>query len=184
MTNSMLFYVLMFGELGLVIWLSARINKMSSTKATALYILYSALNGVTMSFIFIMYTQASIQSAFLTSACGFAGLSMFGYVTKKDLGPIGSFVTMGLWGLIGYSIISMFFPSMMGGVAGQVYGLVGILIFAGLTAYDTQLIKQMAPINQNDSTVRKSTIMGALKLYLDFINLFLFILRFMGNRRN
>jgi len=151
--------------------------------ATAIFLLYAALNGTTLSIISMVYTAESIQSAFFTSAAAFAGLSAFGYVTKKDLGPVGNFCTMGLFGLVGFSILSIFFPSMMGGSAGMIYGLVGIIVFAGLTAYDTQKIKNMAPFNGTDEHVQKGAIMGALQLYLDFVNLFLFILRMSGNRR-
>jgi hypothetical protein len=120
----------------------------------------------------------------MVTAFSFAGLSAFGYVTKKDLGPIGTFCHMGLWGLIGFSLLSFIFPSIMGSTAQTVYSLCGIVIFAGLTAYDTQKIKAMNVLgNEGTSEDHKETIYGALKLYLDFINLFLMILRLMGNRR-
>lgn len=180
--NKFVFYGMMIAEFGLVIWLSAGINKMSPTTATAMFLLYAALNGATLSVFSLMYTQESIQSAFFTTSFAFAGLSGFGYVTKRDLGPVGSFCTMGLFGLFGFAILSIFFPSMMGGMGGQIYGLVGIVVFAGLTAYDTQIIKNMAPSGTGDHAAR-GAIMGALKLYLDFINLFLFILRMGGKRK-
>lgn len=176
-TNKILFYGLIIAEFGLVIWISARISKMSKAMATSLFMLYAALNGVTLSIISLVYTAESIQAAFFTSTAAFAGLSAFGYVTKRDLGPVGSFCTMGLFGLVGFGILSIFFPSMMGTMTSQIYGLVGIIVFAGLTAYDTQAIKNMAHGHEN------AAIMGALKLYLDFINLFLFILRMMGGKR-
>lgn len=181
LTNRILFYGLMFGELGLVIWLSAGINRMSSVMATGMFLLYAALNGATLSVITLVYTPESIQSAFFTTAFAFGGLSAFGYITKKDLGPVGNFCTMGLFGILGFALLSLFFPSMMGGMWGQIYGLVGIIVFAGLTAYDTQVIKSMA--YQTGENAEKGAIMGALKLYLDFINLFLFVLRLMGGRR-
>lgn len=180
--NKILFYGLMIAEIGIVIWLSAGINKMTSTMATGMFLLYAALNGATLSILSLVYTSESIQSAFFTTAFAFGGLSAFGYVTKKDLGPVGNFCTMGLFGLLGFALLSLFFPAMLGGVAGQVYGLVGILVFAGLTAYDTQVIKNMAPAGEGEAA-SKGAIMGALKLYLDFINLFLFILRMSGRRR-
>lgn len=183
LSNKFLFYGLMIAEIGLVIWLSAGINRLNAVTATAIFLLYAALNGTTLSIISMVYTAESIQSAFFTSAAAFAGLSAFGYVTKKDLGPVGNFCTMGLFGLVGFSLLSIFFPSMMGGSAGMIYGLVGIIVFAGLTAYDTQKIKNMAPFNGTDEHVQKGAIMGALQLYLDFVNLFLFILRMSGNRR-
>lgn len=183
MTNKILFYGLIFAEFGLVIWLSAGINRMNSLMATAMFLLYAALNGVTLSIFSMVYTSESIQSAFFTTTIAFAGLSAFGFVTKRDLGPVGSFCTMGLFGLFGFAIISIFFPSVMGTMASQIYGLVGILVFAGLTAYDTQKIKNMAPSSRDAEGFQKGAIIGALKLYLDFINLFLFILRFGGNRK-
>ncbi len=183
-TNRGLFWVLIIAQFGVVIGLSSMIQRMSTLMATGLFLLYSALTGVTLSTIFLMYTQASIQSAFFTTAVGFAGLSLFGMVTKKDLGPIGTFCGMGLFGLIGFSVLSMFFPSMMGGTAGLVFSLVGLLIFAGLTAYDTQKIKLMGAHAINADERSKITVLGALTLYLDFINLFLIILRFSGNRRD
>jgi FtsH-binding integral membrane protein len=181
-SNKILFYGMIIAEFGLVIWLSAGINKMSPMMATSMFLLYAALNGATLSIFSMVYTQESIQSAFFTTSFAFAGLSAFGYITKRDLGPVGSFCTMGLFGLFGFAILSIFFPSMMGGMGGQIYGLVGIIVFAGLTAYDTQIIKNMAPTGTGDHVAR-GAIMGALKLYLDFINLFLFILRMSGRRK-
>lgn len=182
-SNKILFYGLIFAEFGLVIWLSAGINKMNSLMATGMFLLYASLNGVTLSVISLVYTQSSIASAFLTTAAGFAGLSAFGFITKRDLGPVGNFCHMGLWGLVGFSLLSIFFPALMAGTTSKVYGLVGILVFAGLTAYDTQVIKKMAPAARDSEAHQKGAIMGALKLYLDFINLFLFVLRMTGDRR-
>lgn len=182
--NKFLFYGLIIAELGAVIYLSAMVNKISAMSATVVYIIYSALTGLTMSVIFLVYTKESIQSAFILTSFSFAGLSIFGYMTKKDLGPVGTFCHMGLWGLIGFGIISLFFPSMMTSTASKVYGIAGVIIFSGLTAYDTQKIKNMNIIgNEGSEEDHKETIMGALTLYLDFINLFLHILRLMGNRR-
>ena len=183
-TNKILFYGIIIAQLGLVIWLSARVQKMSAMKATLVYLAYASLTGVTFSTIFLAYTAESIQSAFFLTGFSFAGLSMFGFVTKRDLGPIGTFCHMGLYGLIGFSLLAMFFPSMLGGQMGMIYSLVGVLIFAGLTAYDTQKIKQSNIIgNEGTAEDHKETIIGALTLYLDFINLFLMILRLMGNRK-
>jgi len=182
--NKILFYGLFIAEIALVIFISARIEKLSAMTATSLYLTYSALNGVTLSIIFLAYTQDSIFSVFLTTAVAFGGLSAFGYVTKKDLGPIGTFCTMGLWGLIGFGILSFFFPSLMGARTSWVYNVVGLMIFCGLTAYDTQKIKNTNIIgNEGTEEDQKETIIGALRLYLDFINLFLFMLRLMGGRR-
>jgi FtsH-binding integral membrane protein len=183
-SNKLLFYGMIFAQLGLVIWLSKRISKMSPTKATIVYLAYAALTGVTFSTIFLAYTQDSIQSVFFLTSFSFAGLSIFGLVTKRDLGPIGTFCHMGLYGIVGFSILSMFFPSMLGGQMGTIFSLVGVIVFAGLTAYDTQKIKNSNILgNEGTAEDHKETILGALTLYLDFINLFLMLLRLMGNRR-
>ncbi|WPU67019.1 Bax inhibitor-1/YccA family protein [Peredibacter starrii] len=183
LTNKILFYGLIIAEFALVIFLSAGINKMNSLTATAMFLLYAAINGATLSIFSLIYTSESIQSAFFTTTVAFAGLSAFGFVTKRDLGPVGSFCTMGLFGLVGFGLLSIFFPSMMGTTASKIYGLVGIIVFAGLTAYDTQAIKNMAPSARDSEQFQKGAVLGALKLYLDFINLFLFILRMSGDRR-
>ncbi len=183
MMNRALFWVVIIAQFGLVLSISGLINRMSVITATSLFLLYSALTGVTFSVIFAIYTAASIQSAFFTTAIGFGGLTAFGYITKKDLGPVGSFCIMGLFGMIGYSILAMFFPSMMGGAAGLVYSLIGLLIFAGLTAYDTQKIKMIGRQSLTEEDRGRATILGALTLYLDFINLFMMILRLTGDRR-
>ncbi|MDD4973135.1 MAG: Bax inhibitor-1/YccA family protein [Bacteriovorax sp.] len=183
MQNRALFWVVIIAQFGLVLSISGLINRMSVLTATALFLLYSALTGVTFSVIFAIYTAASIQSAFFTTAIGFGGLTAFGYFTKKDLGPVGSFCMMGLFGMIGFSLLSMFFPSMMGGAAGLAYSLIGLLVFAGLTAYDTQKIKMIGRQTFNEEDKGRATILGALTLYLDFINLFMMILRLSGDRR-
>jgi FtsH-binding integral membrane protein len=185
MSNKILFYGLMIVQLGAVFYLSARINKLSAFTATSIYIAYALLTGVTFSSIFVVYTQDSIQSAFFLTAFSFTGLSLFGFVTKRDLGPVGTFCHMGLYGIIGFSILSIFFPSMLGGQMGTIFSLVGVIVFAGLTAYDTQKIKNSNILgNEGTEEDHKETIMGALTLYLDFINLFLMLLRLMGGRRN
>ncbi len=183
-TNKLLFYGMIFAQLGLVVYLSARISKMSATQATIIYLAYAALTGVTFSTIFLVYTKDSIQSVFFLTSFAFAGLSTFGFLTKRDLGPIGTFCHMGLYGIIGFSILSIFFPSMLGGQMGTIFSLVGVVVFAGLTAYDTQKIKNSNIIgNEGTAENHKETISGALTLYLDFINLFLMLLRLMGNRK-
>ena len=183
MMNRVLFWVVIIAQFGLVLSISGLINRMSVTTATALFLLYSALTGVTFSVIFAIYTTASIQSAFFTTAIAFGGLTAFGYVTKKDLGPVGSFCMMGLFGMIGFSLLSIFFPSMMGGAAGLAYSLIGLLVFAGLTAYDTQKIKMIGRQSHTEEDRGRATILGALTLYLDFINLFMMIMRLSGDRR-
>jgi FtsH-binding integral membrane protein len=181
--NRALFWIVIIAQFGLVLSISALINRMSVLTATSLFLLYSALTGITFSVIFVIYTTASIQSAFFTTAIGFGGLTTFGYITKKDLGPVGSFCMMGLFGMVGYGLLAIFFPSMMGGAAGLIYSLVGLLIFAGLTAYDTQKIKMIGRQAASEEDIGRATILGALTLYLDFINLFMMILRLTGDRR-
>jgi uncharacterized protein len=185
MSNKVLFWGMIIAQFGAVIYLTTRIGKMSAVTATGVYLFYACLTGVTFSSIFLVYTRDSIQSVFFLTSFAFAGLSGFGFVTKRDLGPVGTFCSMGLFGLIGFSILSMFFPSMLGGKMGTIFSLVGVLVFAGLTAYDTQKIKNSNIIgNEGTAEDHKETILGALTLYLDFINLFLMLLRLLGGRRD
>jgi len=182
--NRFAFIILIVLQFGSVIYLSLMMKKISAVVASLVYFTYAGLTGLTFSTIFLVYTQDSIQGAFIVTTCGFAGLSAFGYLTKRDLGPVGTFCHMGLWGLIGFGILSIFFPTLLGGSMGMVYSLVGVVVFAGLTAYDTQKIKSSNIIgNEGTAEDHKETIFGALTLYLDFINLFLMILRLTGNRR-
>ena len=182
--NRLLFWALISAQLGAVAALSFLINKISGAMATVIYILYAALTGLTLSSIFLLYTGSSIAEVFGVTAFGFAGLSGFGLVTKRDLGPVGSFCMMGLFGLIGYAVLSMFLPSLMGAGGSFIFSIVGIIVFAGLTAYDTQRIKAMnVPGSEGTEGARKTAIFGALTLYLDFINLFLSLLRLTGRRR-
>jgi uncharacterized protein len=182
--NRLLFWGLIIAQLGAVVVLSGLINRISGLTATLIYFLYAGLTGLTLSSIFLVFTGSSIAEAFGVTAFGFAGLSAFGYVTKRDLGPVGSFCMMGLFGLIGFGLLSMFFPALMTQGASFVFSIVGIVVFAGLTAYDTQIIKAMsAPGDEGTDAGRKKAIFGALKLYLDFINLFLSLLRLTGRRR-
>jgi FtsH-binding integral membrane protein len=182
--NRLLFWGLIIAQLGAVAALSGLVNRISGLTATVIYLLYAALTGLTLSSIFLAYTGSSIAEVFGVTAVGFAGLSGFGYVTKRDLGPVGSFCIMGLFGMIGFGLLSMFFPSLMTSGASFVFSIVGIVVFAGLTAYDTQKIKAMnTPANEETDAGRKTAIVGALTLYLDFINLFLSLLRLTGRRR-
>jgi hypothetical protein len=182
--NPLLFWGLIIAQLGAVVALSWLINRISGAVATVIYFLYAGLTGLTLSGIFLAYTGSSIAQAFGVTACGFAGLSAFGYVTKRDLGPVGSFCMMGLFGLVGFGLLSMFFPSLMGAGGSFVFSIVGIIVFAGLTAYDTQKIKAMNVAGDEGTDAgRKKAIYGALRLYLDFINLFLSLLRLTGRRR-
>ena len=176
------FWLLVIAELALVFILSARIMKMSFSTAGIMFALYSVLNGVTMSFIFIAYTSTSIATAFFVTAGMFAAMSFIGFVTKKDLSSFGSFFTMSLIGLIIASVVNIFLNS---NVMYWIITYVGVLLFVGLTAYDTQKIKQMLieyGDEVNDST-QKLALIGSLSLYLDFINLFLYILRLFGNNK-
>lgn len=176
------FWLLVIAELALVFILSARIMKMSFSTAGIMFALYSVLNGITMSFIFIAYTSTSIATAFFVTAGMFAAMSFIGFVTKKDLSSFSSFFTMALIGLIIASVVNIFLNS---SVMYWIITYVGVLLFVGLTAYDTQKIKQMLieyGDEVNDST-QKLALIGSLSLYLDFINLFLYILRLFGNNK-
>jgi hypothetical protein len=179
--NTMLFWILLLGELALVWGISAGINRLSKTAAGALFFLYSFLNGVTLSFLLAIYTAESIQSVFMLSALMFGCLSAFGYFTKRNLSAMGSFMFMGLIGIIGASILNIFMQSSAIHFA---ISVIGVLVFAGLTAYDTQKLKAMSlELYENGELASKGAIVGALNLYLDFINLFLMLLRLFGGRR-
>jgi FtsH-binding integral membrane protein len=172
-------------QIALVFGISAAINRISSTFAGLLYFVYAAITGVTLSFIFLVYAQDSIFSMFFLTAFAFGGLSAVGYLTKKDLGPVGSFCMMGLFGMIGFSILALIFPSLGGGQASSLFSIIGLVVFSGLTAYDTQKIKSLYLRGSavSEEADRKLAIYGALTLYLDFINLFLNLLRLFGRRR-
>jgi hypothetical protein len=172
--NRILFYALIFGELGLVFAISGAINRISAATASLLFLAYAALNGLTMSTIFVAYTSSSVASTFIITAGMFGAMSMFGYLTKSDLTSWGSFLFMGLIGVIIASVVNIFLNSSM---ISWVVSICGVIVFTGLTAYDTQKIKNMG----NRGT--KGAILGALTLYLDFINMFLLLLRLLGNRR-
>ena len=181
--NQVLFFGLIIGELGLVFYLSARVQKIQASTATALFILYAALNGATLSFIFLIYTSSSITSTFFICAATFVSCSIYGMVTKRDLTSLGGFMAMGLIGIIIASVVNMFIRST--GMS-LIISYIGVFVFVGLTAYDTQKLKRMAvtqPAGLEAGAVRKGAIMGALALYLDFINLFLMLLRILGSRR-
>lgn len=182
--NRLLFFGLIIGELALVFTISARIQKMQASTATALFVVYSILNGATLSFIFLVYTASSITSTFFICAATFVACSIFGWTTKRDLTSMGGFLTMGLIGIIIASLVNMFFRST---AMSMIISYIGVIVFVGLTAYDTQHLKTMA-LNQPDGleagVIRKGAILGALKLYLDFINLFLMLLRILGGGRD
>lgn len=180
--NSIMFWGILIAELGLVMYMSARINRISFTTATLLFIAYSVLNGVTMSILFMVYTLSSIATTFFVTAGTFGAMALFGYVTKKDLTRIGSLCIMGVIGLIIASVVNLFLQNSM---MDMIISYVGVLLFVGLTAYDSQKIKQLLggdDIEVNETT-QKITLMGALTLYLDFINLFIYLLRILGDRK-
>ena len=173
--------VLFLIELGIVFWLVRRINSMSVNMAIGMFLLYSALNGFTLSIILLAYTGASIASTFFITAGTFGAFSLFGYFTKKDLSGWGSFLYMALIGLIIASFVNFFLRSE---TFYYLVSYIGVLIFVGLTAYDTQKIKQMSlTVDADSDSGKKGAILGALTLYLDFINMFIFLLRIFGNRR-
>ncbi len=180
--TSPLKWLVMFAPLLFVFGFSAGINRMSAATAQTVFYVFAAVMGLSISSIFLVFTGTSIASTFLVTAIAFAGLSLYGYTTKRDLSPMGTFLMMGLIGLILASIVNIFVASSAMQFA---ISAIGVLIFAGLTAYDTQSIKneyiQMAQSGDRE-WLGKSAIMGALRLYLDFINLFMFLLQFMGNR--
>jgi uncharacterized protein len=172
--------ILMLGTFGLVMFISFRIQRLQPGTALVLFMAYAALLGVMLSSIFLAYTHASIARVFFISAASFGALSLYGYTTQRDLSPIGSFLVMGLIGLLIAMVVNIFLKST--GLDFVISG-VGVLVFAGLTAWDTQRIKEMYSPMQDGTATGRIAVMGALKLYLDFINLFLFLLRLMGNRR-
>lgn len=179
--NRFVFYGLIIAELGLVMALSAAINRISASSATLLFLGYSALNGITFAAIFLVYTGSSIASVFLITSGTFAAMSIYGYATQRDLTGFGSFLFMGLIGIIIASLVNFFLHSEM---IYWITSYIGVFIFVGLTAYDTQKIKQIGQAGFTSAEdQQKAAIIGALRLYLDFINLFLMLLRIMGNRR-
>lgn len=177
-SSTMSLWILFAVELGLVIYLSARIDKLSTGMATTLFYLYSIMNGVTLTPIFLAYTGVSIAMTFAITAGTFGAMTIFGYVTRQDLSKIGSFLFMALLGLIVCIVVNIFMHNSM---LELLISGAGVLIFVGLTAWDTQSIKRMCA-EADPSMLGKVATMGALSLYLDFINLFLYLLRFFGSR--
>ena len=179
--NQILFILLLVAEVGLVFYLSARIHKMSVAQAHVSFIAYSILNGLTLSIIFMVYTQASLATTFFVTAGTFGAMSLYGFTTKTDLTSLGNLCFMALIGIILASVVNMFFASP---ALYLITTYVGILIFVGLTAYDTQKLKIMSQtLDEASDEGKKAAIMGALALYLDFINLFLMLMRIFGRRR-
>lgn len=180
--NQLIFFGLIIGELVLVFTISARVHKMQASTATSLFVLYASLNGVTLSAIFLIYTRSSITSTFFICAATFIVSSIYGMVTKRDLTSMGQFMFMGLIGIVIASVVNLFVRS--SGMS-LIVSYIGVIVFVGLTAYDTQKLRTMAlaqPDGLDSGTIRKGAILGALTLYLDFINLFLMLLRILGNR--
>jgi FtsH-binding integral membrane protein len=179
--NQILFFGIIIAELGLVVWLSSRIDSMNATKAISLFLLYSALNGLTLSILFLVYTAGSIASTFFITAGTFGVMSAYGYFTKRDLTSWGNLLFMGLIGIIIASVVNIFWHNEI-----LYWGItyIGVLVFVGLTAYDTQKIKKMSlELDVDSEEGSKGAIMGALALYLDFINLFIMLLRIFGQRK-
>ena len=181
--NQILFFGLIIAELVLVFSISARVSRMQASTATGLFLLYARLNGITLSFVFLVFTKASIASTFFVCAATFVACSIYGWTTKRDLTTIGSFLFMGLIGIIIASVVNLFVKS---SAVATIVSYVGVLVFVGLTAWDTQKIKTMAmsqPDGIEAGVIRKGAIIGALSLYLDFINLFLMLLHILGASR-
>jgi len=175
-----LFWLVVIAPLGLVFALSAGIHRMKASTAQTIFWIYAGLMGLSLASIFVAFTGTSIARVFFITAAAFGGLSLYGYRTKRDLSGFGTFLVMGLIGLIVASLVNLFLNST--GLQ-FVISAAGVLIFAGLTAYDTQSIKELYLSSDSSEAAAKKSIMGALRLYLDFLNLFLFLLQFLGERR-
>ena len=176
--NPVMPWVLFLGELGIVAFLSFRVTKMSPAAAASAFLVFSLLNGLSLSFIFFVYTAASLVQAFASAAAMFGAMAVYGSITKRDLTSWGSFFFMGLIGIVICSVLNIFLHS---SALSFTVSIIGIFVFLGLTAYDNQKLKTMALVN---GPTENFAVMGALTLYLDFINLFLFMLRIFGSRRN
>lgn len=182
-SSKITFFALIIIELGVVMYMSARIQKISFTTATFMFIIYSLLNGATLASIFVLYTATSIASTFFITAGTFAVMCIYGYLTKRDLTTVGNICLMAVIGLIIAMLVNMFLKSSM---MSLIISGIGVLVFVALTAYDTQKIKRLLTaegMEVNEST-KKIALLGSLTLYLDFVNLFLYLLRFLGDRRN
>mgnify|MGYP004654800139 FL=1 len=180
--NRLALWGMLIAELAVVFYLSARINSISFTKATVMFIIYSILNGATLASIFLVYTMSSIASTFFVAAGTFGVMALYGYITKSDLTRIGNICLMALIGLIIATLVSMFWQNSM---LQMIITYVGVILFVGLTAYDSQKIKRLLTADGIEVTeeTQKIALLGALTLYLDFINLFLYLLRLLGDRK-
>ena len=179
LAQTPLIWLVVFAPLGMVLYLSARLHRMSERAAKTTFCIYAAMTGLSLSYVLLAFTGVSVVRTFLITAASFGALSLYGYTTKRDLSGMGSFLFMGLIGIILASIVNFFMqsPAMHFAIS-----VIGVLIFAGLTAYDTQDIKRIYFAGDSRDIAEKKAIMGALRLYLDFINMFLFLLQFLGNR--
>jgi hypothetical protein len=178
-TNRAAFWILAIAQLGIVLVLSARVEKLAASTASALFVVYSALTGVTMSFVLLVYTGESVASTFLITAAMFGALALYGTVTRRSLAGMGQFMFMGLVGLLLATFVGFFWQNE--GLQFMI-SLVGVIVFTGLTAWDAQRLKEMS-LSVDGSVAAQYAVVGALALYLDFVNLFLFLLRFLGGRR-
>jgi FtsH-binding integral membrane protein len=179
LAQTPLIWLVVLAPLGMVIYLSTRLHKMSERAAKTTFWIYAAMTGLSLSYVLLAFTGVSVVRTFLITAASFGALSLYGYTTKRDLSGMGSFLFMGLIGIILASIVNIFMqsPAMHFAIS-----VIGVLLFAGLTAYDTQDIKRIYFAGDSRAVAEKKAIMGALRLYLDFINIFLFVLQFLGNR--
>ena len=177
--GSPLKWLIMLAPIGMVFYISARLNKISAQKARNLFYIYAGLMGLSLSSLLLVYTGASVVRVFFITSAAFAALSIYGYTTKKSLSGLGSFLMMGVFGLIIAQIVNIFMASTQ---LDFMISIIGVLIFAGLTAYDTQKIKHMYLAGENNEAAGKKSVLGALTLYLDFILMFQFLLMFLGNR--
>jgi len=178
--SKVIFFGLILGELGLVFYLSSRVMSMSPAAAKGAFLVFAGLNGVTLASIFLLYTAGSIASTFVVSAATFGAMSAYGMATKRDLTGFGSFVVMGLFGVVIASVVNLFLKSE---AVYWVTTYIGVLVFVGLSAYDTWKLKRMAETPEYGEALANLAILGALTLYLDFVNLFLMLLRLLGRRR-
>ena len=178
--NSGLKWLIMLAPLGIVFYMSFGINKMSSAKAQTVFWIFASLMGLSLSWILLVYTGVSVARVFFITSATFGAMSIYGYTTKRDLTKLGSFLMMGLIGIIIASLVNIFLKSAM---MYFIVSILGVLIFVGLTAYDTQKIKNMYLVSDSGEMIGKKAVMGALTLYLDFINLFIMLLRLFGQRR-
>ena len=177
--SRFVFFGLLIAEVGLVVWLSAAIQRLSIVTATLMFVLYSVLNGATMSIIFLAYTASSIATTFFITAGTFGAMALVGSVTRTDLSRFGNILLMALIGLIVATVVNIFLKNSM---MDMIISGIGVLIFTGLTAYDAKKIKALTTGMEDNDETQKLAVMGALSLYLDFVNLFLYLLRFFGRR--